>query len=63
MAYRIPESVLKFSNGNTALYDMFSDYWNEYRSREGKKNISFSTVNKNGEPITFEQKKRLLTHI
>lgn len=57
MAYRIPNDVLKFANGKLELYEMFGDYWNHYRANNGKNGLSFATVNREGKPITFEQKE------
>lgn len=60
MAYRIPSNVLTFANGKTDLYEMFGDYWSEYRSKNGKQGLSFSNVDKNGKAISFDQKGEAL---
>lgn len=57
---RLPENVIKFSGGNTKLYDMFVDYYNHFRSLEGDKGLVFSTTNKAGEIIDFSEKETQL---
>ena len=52
--------IVNFSHGKAELYEMFGDYWNEYRTNNGKTGLSFSKVNKAGEPISFSEKENEL---
>ena len=60
---KIPAQVMMFAGGeaNIAVYKMFHDYWNQYRSRNGAEGLEFSTttVNAQGEPvsISFDEKE------
>ena len=59
---KIPAQVVMFAGeNNLAVYKMFHDYWNQYRSRNGAEGLEFSTttVNKDGETvsISFDEKE------
>jgi hypothetical protein len=60
---RIPTNVLSFAMGeaNLAPYKMFYDYWNQYRSQNGAKNVEFQTNKEDGTPITFAEKEEKMT--
>jgi len=59
--FRLPTSVPQFAvGGNEKLYVMFQDYYNEYRSKNGTKNLSFETRNEEGEIISFSEKEKQL---
>ena len=62
---KMPANVLDFStaNGLQALHAVFADYWSERRSREGAKNVSFSTVDQGGNPLTYDKKEQELTRL
>jgi hypothetical protein len=61
--YKIPAQVVLFAGGEDKLgvYNMFRDYWNQFRTRNGAKGLDFSTttVNKDGETvsISFDEKE------
>jgi hypothetical protein len=59
---KIPAQVVMFAGeNNLAVYKMFHDYWNQYRSRNGAEGLEFSTttVNKDNEivSISFDEKE------
>jgi hypothetical protein len=59
---KIPAQVVMFAGeSNLAVYKMFHDYWNQYRSRNGAEGLEFSTttVNKDNEvvSISFDEKE------
>ena len=57
----IPDNVLKFATEkNIGTYLMFKDYFNQYRSLHGAKNATFSTVDSNGNPISFAEKENAM---
>ena len=60
MTIKLPASVLAFAQGDTSLFDMYVDYWNQYRSDYGERKYSFSTVDDKGKPITFAEKELAL---
>lgn len=43
-----------------ALVEMFRDYYNQYRSDNGEKGLTFQTVNSKGELLTFSDKEAQL---
>lgn len=54
---KLSNSIIAFAGNNTTVYEMFSDYYNHYSDEVLHKNIgSYSTVNKDGKPITFAEK-------
>lgn len=54
---KLSNSIVAFAGNNTTVYEMFSDYYNHYSAEVLGKNIgSYSTVNKEGQPITFAEK-------
>jgi len=58
---RLPMSVKTFAaGGNDKLYIMFQDYWNQYRSLNGTKNLSFESRNADGDTISFGEKEKQL---
>ena len=63
MAIKIPNNVMTFAGGeqNLGIYKMFGDYWNQYRSMNGKTGLSFATTttNEKGESvsISFDEKE------
>ena len=59
---KIPAQVVMFAGeNNLAVYKMFHDYWNQYRSRNGVEGLEFATttVNDKGEAvsISFDEKE------
>jgi hypothetical protein len=67
MTYKIPANVLAFAGGDAEhlkLYTQFRDYWNQYRSQRGAKNLEFTTttVTDKGETvsISFDEKEAAL---
>jgi hypothetical protein len=66
MTIKIPANVVLFAGGeqNLGVYKMFRDYWNQYRSIEGAKNMEFATttVNDKGETvsISFSEKEEAM---
>jgi hypothetical protein len=54
---KLPANVIAFSSGETGLYDMFADYWNQYRSENGTKKYQFTTVDAQGKSISFAEKE------
>ena len=59
---KIPAQVVMFAGeNNLAVYKMFHDYWNQYRSRNGAEGLEFATttVNDKGEAvsISFDEKE------
>jgi len=68
MTFKIPANVVLFAGGeqNLAVYKMFRDYWNQYRSLNEKdaKNLEFATttVNDKGEvvSISFAEKEEAM---
>jgi len=59
---KIPASVLNFAGEtNLAPYAQFRDYYNQYRSKfEGAEKLEFSSIDDKGQPITFEDKEKLM---
>jgi hypothetical protein len=63
MTSNIPSNVVTFAGGeaNLGIYKAFKDYFNQYRSMNGKSGLSFSatTQNDKGEvvPISFDEKE------
>ena len=60
MANRLPSNVIQFAAGDTSVFDMFTDYWNQYRSENGDKKYNFSTVDASGKAISFAEKELAL---
>ena len=66
MTSNIPSNVVTFAGGeaNLGIYKAFKDYWNQYRSMNGKTGLSFSTTTQNdkGEvvPVSFDEKEVLM---
>ena len=66
MTSNIPSNVVTFAGGeaNLGIYKAFKDYWNQYRSMNGKTGLSFSTTTQNdkGEvvPVSFDEKEALM---
>lgn len=55
---KLSNSIVTFAGKNNNVYEMFSDYYNHYSAEVLHKNIgSYSTVNKEGQPITFAEKE------
>jgi hypothetical protein len=58
---KIPANVLNFATEkNSGVYTQFVDYYNQYRSMNGAKNVSFSTVDDTGKSISFDEKEHLM---
>jgi hypothetical protein len=63
MTSNIPNNVVMFAGGeaNLGIYKAFKDYFNQYKSMNGKTGLSFSTTTQNdkGEivPISFDEKE------
>jgi hypothetical protein len=51
---RIPDNVLKFSNGNVDLYKAWGDYFNHYRAVNFKTNVDYDRS------VSFEEKTEKL---
>ena len=51
---RIPDNVLKFSNGNVDLYKAWGDYFNHYRAVNFKANVDYDRS------VSFEEKTEKL---
>jgi hypothetical protein len=62
---KMPTNVMKFSaeNGLKVLHEVFADYWNERRSRDGVKGLSFSNTDAGGNVLSFDQKEETLNRI
>jgi len=44
---RIPNNILMFAGqDNLAVYEMFGDYWNHYRSMNGKEGLEYNSTDK-----------------
>lgn len=58
---KVPTNVLNFATDkNLGAYKMFQDYYNHFRSLNGAKNISFSSVDTDGKSISFDEKEALM---
>lgn len=57
---KLPLGVISFAGGDTSLFEMYRDYWNQYRSENTDRKYSFSTVDNNGKPISFAEKELAL---
>ena len=57
---KLPLGVINFAAGDTSLFEMYHDYWNQYRSENTDRKYSFSTTDKNGKPISFAEKELAL---
>lgn len=61
MAITLPKNVQTFAAGNTDLYEKAVDWWNQYRSMNGAKGLSYSTKATNTEgqlvEISFSEKE------
>jgi hypothetical protein len=57
---KLPANVLSFAAGDTTLFDNFIDYWNHYCSEYGTKKFSYKTTDKEGNPISFEEKEKAI---
>lgn len=54
---KLSNSIVTFAGKDATVYEMFSDYWNHYSDEVLHKHVgSYSSVNKEGMPITFAQK-------
>lgn len=53
---KIPLNVLQFAT-DTSPYEMFVDYWRHYSSFNSKKTTEFSTIRKDGTPLSFAEKE------
>lgn len=64
MTTNLPSNVIQFAAGDAemlALMESFKDYWNQYRSEYlGNKKYSFSTTDKNGNPVSFADKEKAI---
>ncbi len=62
---KMPTNVMKFSaeNGLKVFHEVFADYWNERRTRDGIKGLSFSSVDMGGNPLSFDQKEENINKI
>jgi hypothetical protein len=60
MTIKLPANVLSFAAGDTTLFDNFTDYWNQYRSEHGERKFSYRTTDKEGKPISFEEKEKAI---
>ncbi len=56
----LSENVLKFAKSNVGVYEMFQDYFNNFRSNGGVKDLLFSQVDKEGKAISFAEKESLM---
>ena len=62
--YKIPANVMSFaSSSKTGLFDAFLDYYNHYRYNNGKKDLTFATVDQSGKAISFEQKEKAINQM
>ena len=58
---RIPNNILMFAGqDNLAVYEMFGDYWNHYRSMNGKEGLEYQTHDGEGNSISFSEKEELM---
>ena len=56
---KLSNDIVKFSNGNTTVYEQFADYYRHYSDEFLKKNIgSYETMTKEGKPISFAEKEK-----
>ena len=56
---KLSNDIVKFSNGNTTVYEQFADYYRHYSDEFLKKNIgSYETMTKEGKPISLLKRKR-----
>jgi hypothetical protein len=60
---RVPTTILQFAGGQDKIgpYVMFKDYYNQYRTQmEKATGLEFSVVDDKGQPISFEEKDKLM---
>jgi len=57
---KMSKNVLQFATHNPDLFAMFADYWNHYNAINSDKKIEYLKFNKDGKPITFEEKEEQL---
>jgi hypothetical protein len=64
MANKLPSNVITFAAGKTELYEQAQDWWNQYRSMNGAKGLSFSTKAEKSDgqlvDVSFAEKEELL---
>jgi len=61
MTIKLPASVVQFAAGETALFDNFADYWNQWRTENSSTGKKFSYIaEKDGKMLTLEDKERAL---
>jgi hypothetical protein len=57
---KLPSNVIEFAAGDVTLFEEFKDYWNQYRSENGSRKYSFSSVDQSGKAITLFEKEAML---
>lgn len=60
MTTKLPSNVVEFAAGDTSLYESFRDYWHQFVAETTGKKYTFSTIDKDGKPITLRDKEQAI---